>query len=187
MKHDQRSDEEALIRQCLDGDEDAFRVLVERYKAMIFNLAYRMLGDADAASDTAQESFIAAYTGLRHFRSDAKFSSWLYRIALNKCRDQLRVAREMVPADDVAGVLPDPGVSPEAAASARQGGDLLQRALDELPAEQREAVVLKHIEGLSYGEIAAMTGTGIAALKVRAHRGREALKKLLEEAGVAHG
>ncbi len=186
MKYDRPSDEEEVIRQCLDGSEDAFAVLVDRYKAMVYNLAHRMLGDADTANDVAQESFIAAYEGLGKFRFGSKFSTWLYRIALNKCRDHLRAARDTVPADDISGTRSDPGPSPEKAVSALQDSDLLQRALDALPAEYREVIILKHIQELDYAEIAAVTGAGITALKVRAHRGREMLRKLLEEAGVTH-
>ncbi len=187
MKHAPRSDEEAIIRQCLDGEKDAFSELVNRYKTMVYNLAYRMMGDTDTANDISQESFIAAYEGLGQFKFGAKFSSWLYRIALNKCRDHLRRAKDTIPADDIAGVRPDPGISPERAASVRQSSDLLQQALDALPAEYREVIVLKHIEELDYEEISAITGTSVSALKVRAHRGREMLRKILEEAGVTHG
>ncbi len=184
--YDRRSDEEEVIRQCLDGDEDTFAVLVDRYKTMVHNLAYRMLGDTDTANDIAQESFIAAYEGLERFKFGSKFSTWLYRIALNKCRDHLRTVRETVPADEIFGTRSDPGPSPERAVSALEDSDLLQRALDALPADYREVIILKHIQELDYAEIAAVTGAGITALKVRAHRGREMLRKFLEEAGVTH-
>jgi RNA polymerase sigma-70 factor (ECF subfamily) len=186
MKNDQHPDEEAIIRQCLDGDKNAYSVLVDRYKAMAYNVAYRMVGDEDTAKDLAQESFIAAYAGLEGFRFSSKFSSWLYSIVLNKCRDHLRLAKETVSTDDIAGVRPASGPSPEQEASAQQGRNILQRALDALPAEYREVLILKHIEELDYQEIAAITGAGIPALKVRAHRGREMLKKILEEAGLTH-
>jgi RNA polymerase sigma-70 factor (ECF subfamily) len=187
MKNDQQPDEEAIIRHCLDGDEDSYSVLVDRYKTMVYNVAFRMLGDGDTAKDVAQESFIAAYGGLGQFRFDSKFSSWLYSIVLNKCRDHMRLARETVSTDDIAGVRPATGPSPEQTAAAHQGRDILQGALDALPAEYREVLILKHIEELDYQEIAAITGDGVAALKVRAHRGREMLKKILEKAGVTHG
>lgn len=187
MKHDQQPDEEAIIRQCLDGKEDSYSVLVDRYKTMVYNVAFRMVGDIDAAKDIAQESFIAAYRGLGQFKFESKFSSWLYSIVLNKCRDHLRLIKETVSTDDIAGVRPDPGPSPEQVAVARQSKDLLQRALDVLPADYREVLVLKHIEELDYQEIAAITGAGVPALKVRAHRGREMLKRILEQSGVTHG
>ncbi|HEX9020233.1 MAG TPA: sigma-70 family RNA polymerase sigma factor [Nitrospirota bacterium] len=187
MKHDQQPDEEAIIHQCLDGNADSYSVLVERYKTMVYNVAFRMVGDADTAKDIAQESFLAAYKGLRQFKFESKFSSWLYRIVLNKCRDHLRLAKETVTTDDIATVRPDPGPSPEQAVAARQNTDILQRALKQLPADYREVLILKHIEGLDYQEIAAITGAGIPALKVRAHRGREMLRKVLEQSGVTHG
>jgi RNA polymerase sigma factor (sigma-70 family) len=186
MKNDQQPDEEAIIRQCLAGDQDAYSVLVDRYKTMAYNVAYRMAGDEDTAKDLAQDSFIAAYAGLDGFRFGSKFSSWLYSIILNKCRDHLRLIKDTVSTDDVAEIMPDKGISPEQAASAHQSSDVLQRALKALPPEYREVLILKHIEGLDYQEIAAVTGTGIPALKVRAHRGREMLKKILEKAGVTH-
>ncbi len=186
MKHDQLPDEEAIIRKCLDGDEDSYSVLVDRYKSMVYNVAFRMVGDGDTAKDLAQESFIAAYGALGQFRFGSKFSSWLYSIVLNKCRDHLRLVKETVSTDDIAGVRPDSGPSPEQATAARQSSDALQRALDALPAEYREVLVLKHIEELGYEEIAAITGAGIPALKVRAHRGREMLRRILEQAGVTH-
>jgi RNA polymerase sigma-70 factor (ECF subfamily) len=187
MKNEEQPDEKAIIRQCLDGDRDSYSVLVDRYKAMVYNIAYRMAGDEDTAKDLAQESFIAAYEGLGKFRFGSKFSSWLCSIVLNKCRDHLRLVKETVSTDDIAGVRPDTGPSPEQVAAAHQGRDILQGALDALPAEYREVLILKHIEELDYQEIAAITGAGIPALKVRAYRGREMLRKILERAGVTHG
>jgi RNA polymerase sigma-70 factor (ECF subfamily) len=187
MKNDQRPDEEAIIRRCLDGDQDSYSVLVDRYKIMVYNVAFRMLGDGDAAKDIAQESFIAAYGGLGQFRFGSKFSSWLYSIVLNKCRDHLRLVKETISTDDIAGVRPDTGPSPEQTAAAHQGRNILQGALNALPPEYREVLILKHIEELDYQEIAAITGAGIPALKVRAHRGREMLRRILEQAGVTHG
>lgn len=187
MKNDKQPDEEAVIRQCLDGDEDSYSVLVDRYKTMAYNVAYRMVGDEDTAKDLAQESFIAAYAGLDRFRFGSKFSSWLYSIILNKCRDHFRTVKDTVSTDDLAEVMPDKGISPEQAASAHQSSDVLQRALNALPPEYREVLILKHIEELDYQEIAAVTGSAIPALKVRAHRGREMLKKILEKTGVTHG
>ncbi len=186
MRNDQQPDEEAIIRKCLDGDRDSYSALVDRYKTMAYNVAYRMVGDEDIAKDLAQEGFIAAYAGLDGFRFGSKFSSWLYSIILNKCRDHLRLLKDTVSTDDVAAIMPDKGISPEQAASAHQKSDVLQKALKALPPEYREVLILKHIEGLDYQEIAAVTGARIPALKVRAHRGREMLKKILEKAGVAH-
>lgn len=179
------TEEHEIIKQCLNGDADQYAVLVNRYSAMAFNISYRMLGDADLAKDMAQESFISAYTGLENFRFGSKFSTWLYRIAVNKCRDHLRSAQETAVVDEIAEMVPARGQTPEQASSSRQTGDMIQEALSALPVEHREVLVLKHVEGLDYGEIADILGVGVNALKVRAHRGRERLKELLEEVGVA--
>jgi RNA polymerase sigma-70 factor (ECF subfamily) len=178
------SDEYDLIRRCLEGDTDRFSLLVERYKAMMYSIAYRMLGDQDAANDMAQESFISAYTGLRNFQYGSKFSTWLYQILMNKCRDYLRSGKNKVSVDDIAELRTDPGDTPEQSAQAHQLRDAVQKALDGLPPDYREVIVLKHIEELDYDEISKILGASVTALKVRAHRGREMLRKILEQAGV---
>jgi RNA polymerase sigma-70 factor (ECF subfamily) len=187
MKNDQQSGEADIVRRCLGGEADSYSILVDRYKIMVYNLAYRMLGDGDAAKDIAQESFIAAYGGLKTYKQEAKFSSWLYSIVMNKCRDHLRQAKENIPLDDISEIRPGSYISPEQAAAAHQSSDMLQQALDSLSAEYREVLVLKHIEELDYQEISAITGASVTALKVRAHRGREMLRTILERSGVTHG
>ncbi len=181
------SDEENIIRNCLNGDADSYSILVDRYKTMIYNVAFRMVGDEDTAKDIAQESFIAAYKGLGQFRFGSKFSTWIYSIALNKCRDHLKLEKDSVSTDEISDIMPASGTSPERATAEEQSKDMLQRALNALPAEYRRVLILKHIEELDYREIADITGMSITALKVRAHRGREMLKKILEDAGVNHG
>lgn len=177
-------EEYAVIRKCLAGDVDQYAALVDTYKDMAFNIAFRMLGDADTAKDMAQESFIAAYNALGDFKFNSRFSSWLYRIVVNKCRDHFRAGRETVPVDEICEYVAGPAGSPEQAAACRQTGDAVQQALHGLPPEYREVIILKHIEGLDYQEIADALGVSISALKVRAHRGREMLRKLLEGMGV---
>src|SRR5512135_1896718 len=118
MNNGPLSDEETIIRNCLNGDAESYSILVDRYKSMIYNLAFRMVGDEDTAKDIAQESFIAAYSGLGQFRFGSKFSSWLYSIALNKCRDHLKLAKNWVSTDEIADIMPASGTSPERAAAA---------------------------------------------------------------------
>jgi len=173
-------DEKQLLEQSREGDAEAYALLVDRYKDMTFTLAYRMLGDQDSANDMAQETFISAYQGLAQFRAGSKFSTWLTSIVLNKCRDHLRARKKIVSVDGLEEELAAPDESPEAAASGRQTRDAVQSALAGIPPDYREVLVLKHIEGLDYREIAEITGDSIAALKVRAHRGREMLKQQLE-------
>ncbi len=177
--------DEEIIQRCLDGDGEQYALLVDRYKDMAYSIAYRMVGDGDIAKDLAQESFISAYGALEEFRRGAKFSSWLYRIVVNKCKDHLRAGRETVAVDEMIDIIPAGDRNPEQTTSARQTGDVIQRALNALPVEYRDVIVLKHLEELDYREIAGILGATVNALKVRAHRGREILKRLLEEMGVS--
>jgi RNA polymerase sigma-70 factor (ECF subfamily) len=187
MNEQMQTEEFSIIRDCRNGKSDQYAVLVDRYRSLAYNLAFRMVGDPDVAQDMAQESFIAAYQGLKEFKFGSRFSSWLYTIIMNKCRDHLRTKRPNTPVDDLVEVRQDRSPSPEELAVSRQAGDLIQEALDALPMEYREVLVLKHVQELEYGEIAEMLGVSIGALKVRAHRGREMLREKLEEAGVTHG
>lgn len=187
MNDHQESDEYTVIRRCLQGEQEQFSLLVERYQSMAYTVAYRMLGDQDEANDVGQESFIAAYEGLKGFQFNAKFSTWLYRIVMNKCTDRLRSAKHRVSVDTIADVKASDAATPEENASSRESHDQLQSALNKLPPEYREAVVLKHIEELDYEEMSHILGQAVGTLKVRTYRGREMLKKALEEAGVTHG
>ena len=178
------NDEREIIGRCLAGEREAFATLVDRYRSMAFTVAYRMVGDGDAANDLAQEGFIAAYRDLRSFRQDSRFSTWLCSIVVNKCRDHLRSGKKMVPVDAVPDLRAGAAADPERAAAIEQTEDRLQQALRELPPEYREVLVLKHVEGWSYEEIAGVLGLSAGALKVRAHRAREMLRTILERSGV---
>jgi len=179
-----QNDEHDIIERCRKGDGDAYAVLVDRYQSLAYTVACRMLGDADAANDIAQESFFAAYEGLRHFRFGSKFSSWLTSIVLNKCRDLLRSRRPTVGIDEIAEIRETRRRNPEQEASAGESADAVQKALDRLPPDYREVIILKHIEELDYQSISEILGVSVAALKVRAHRGRELLRAQLERSGV---
>ena len=187
MNEQTQTEEFAIIRECRSGRSEQYAVLVDRYRSLAYNLAFRMVGDADAAQDLSQEGFIAAFQGLKEFKFNSRFSSWLYAIILNKCRDHLRARRPNASVEDLLEVPPDRDPSPEERAVSRQTWDIVQDALDGLPLEYREVLVLKHVQELEYQEISELLGIGIGALKVRAHRGREMLKEKLEAAGVTYG
>lgn len=180
-----QDEEHRIIERCRKGDRDAYAVLVDRYQSLACTVARRMVGDADTANDIAQESFLSAYAGLRHFRFGSKFSSWLTSIVLNKCRDHLRSRRETVGVDEIAEVRQTVGRDPEQEAAAVESSEAVQRALNGIPPDYREVIILKHIEELDYQSISEILGVGVPALKVRAHRGREMLRKVLERSGVA--
>lgn len=179
MNDEMRTDEYSIIKQCLGGDQEKYAILVERYQGMIHNLSYRMLGDAEAAKDVAQESFVSAYVALRNFQGGAKFSSWLCRIAMNKCRDYLRSKKGTLSVDVIAELSATKEACPEEAASKKQIRDGIQAALSSLPEDYREVIILKHIEGLDYREMEKILGISANILKVRTYRGREMLKKIL--------
>jgi RNA polymerase sigma-70 factor (ECF subfamily) len=139
-----------------------------------------MLGSRDAAADAVAEGFVRAFRRLASCREPARLRTWLYRIVANRCKSHLaRRSVADVPLDDAPPVA-DPSDA-ERALEQREQVALVARALAQLPADKREAFVLKHVEGMSYEEIAAVTGERIPTLKMRVHRAREALLKALEE------
>ena len=187
IDHGRPDDEAKLIARSLKQDSDAFGQLVERYATVIVNLAYRMVGDRTEAEDLAQETFVAAFKALPRFRADSKFSTWLYRIAANKCKDWLRAKRpgQGVQDVDVDEVL-DAGVAaeertPERLLSQQQVAAQLDRAIQRLPPLYREAFVLKHVEGLSYEEMQEIVGVNADTLKMRVYKGRLQLSRELAE------
>lgn len=183
----QESAEEAkLIARSLKQDSDAFGQLIERYATVIVNLAYRMVGDRTEAEDLAQETFVAAFKSLSTFRAESKFSTWLYRIAANKCKDWLRVKRPGQGVHDADGedVLDDRMAeerTPERLLSQQQVAAQLDRAIQRLPPLYREAFVLKHVEGLSYEEMQEILSVNTDTLKMRVYKGRLQLSRELAE------
>jgi RNA polymerase sigma-70 factor (ECF subfamily) len=186
VDHRGSADEAKLIARSLRQDSDAFGQLVERYATVIVNLAYRMVGDRTEAEDLAQETFVAALKSLPTFRAESKFSTWLYRIAANKCKDWLRAKRpgQSLHDVDVEEVLDDRVVedrTPERLLSQQQVAAQLDRAIQRLPPLYREAFVLKHIEGLSYEEMQEILSVNADTLKMRVYKGRLQLSRELAE------
>lgn len=183
------ADEKGIIAQCVAGDRKAYAVLVERYKDLVHDLVYRMVGDAGKAEDIAQEAFVKAYLSLRQFRGESRFSTWLCRIAMNRCKDMLRTrSREVLMLDGRDGEpypsdLTDERETPAVTLEQREREEVLRRALARLPRKYREAVVLRHIEGMDFNQIGSLLGIAAGAAKVRTFRGREMLRSLLEREG----
>ena len=185
-------DDALLVEAFQKGDKRAFDQLVIRHKDRIFNLCCRFLGDYEEANDSAQEAFVKAYDSLNAFRLESAFSTWLYRIAVNTCKNKLgssayKAKRKTVsldnPGDPSDGPLPmeipngDP--SPLARMEEKEKMALLQRALDTLPAEFKMAVTLRDVEGLSYEDIAEITGLNLGTVKSRIARARTDLRNRL--------
>jgi RNA polymerase sigma-70 factor, ECF subfamily len=166
------------------GDLDAFNALVLDYQRLVYNLCYRLLGQAQAAEDTTQETFVNAWRSISGLRGES-FRPWLLRIAANLCRDELRRrARRPSSSLDMAleAGMPEPegsGVSPETSAINSDLRVRLEAALRQLPAEQRLAVVLCDVEGLDYGEIAQVMRTSLGTVKSRIARGRLRMRQLM--------
>ena len=182
-----RTDEE-LVALATAGDLDCFNQLVARWERPIYALAYRTLGREEEARDVTQEAFLRAYRGLRSFRGDAKFSSWLYRITLNLCRDWIRRERrtpiahmpEGVDPMDVADEHASPAESVEDLVARRELSDAVARAMAELPEEQRTAILLKEYHGLTFQEIADMLHCPLSTVKTRLYQGLSVLRRRLE-------
>lgn len=185
-------DDALLIKAFQKGDKKTFDELVIRHKDRIFNLCYRFLGDYEEANDSAQEAFVKAYGSLNRFRLESTFSTWLYRIAVNVCKNKLgssayKAKRKTVsldnpgiPSDErVPMEFPNGAPSPLARMEEKEKRAFIQRALDTLPAEFRVVVTLRDVEGLSYEDIAEVTGLNLGTVKSRIARARADLRTKL--------
>lgn len=182
-----RTDEE-LVASATAGDLDSFNQLVARWERPIYALAYRTLGREEDARDVVQEAFMRAYRGLRGFKGEAKFSSWLYRITLNLCRDWIRRERrtpivavpEGVDPVDLADDQAAPTESVEDLVARREMSRAVERAMAELPEEQRAAILLKEYHGLTFQEIADQLNCPLSTVKTRLYQGLSVLRRRLE-------
>lgn len=170
-----------VVRDVLAGDRDAFRLLVRRYGDVLYTHAVRMAGDPDEAADLVQQALVQGFRKLASCRDPERVGAWLFRILANRCKDHVRSARRGHIALDRLPQLRTAGASPADAAGYAEVRGRLRAALGVLTPEQREAFVLKHVEGRSYEEIAAVMDCSVASLKMRVHRAREALRGLLED------
>jgi RNA polymerase sigma factor (sigma-70 family) len=168
-----------VVRAVLAGDHERYAVLVERYRDRYARYAARMLGSADAAEDAVQDAFVRAYDQLAQCKDPEKFVGWFFLILRNRCFAERRRNRTSAPLEAADAV---------AAADRADGGAemaeqrrALQLALLELTPDQREVFVLKHVEGLSYGEIAERLSTSVPSLKMRMHRAYDKLREQLRE------
>jgi RNA polymerase sigma-70 factor (ECF subfamily) len=177
-------DEPVLVQRALAGEQRAFADLVERYTGAVFNMAYRMLNNAQDAEDAVQEIFLRAYRRLDTYDVDRKFVTWLLTIASNYCIDRLRRRRfDWLTLDDVAFWLPSTRIGPERNALLNEQRLAVQRALQSLPEQYRSITVLRYWQDLSYLEIAEVTGLTESAVKTRLHRARKMLEAALQRDG----
>ena len=187
-----REQEAEIIRRVQSGDTDAYEALVTEYQKNVYNLALRMTGNPEDAADMSQEAFIKAYSSLALFRGDSKFSVWLYRIVSNVCLDHLRrqsrrqtlsLSVEDDEGDEAQIDIPDLSQSPEELLERQLTREAVRRGLDSLPPAQRQILLLREIQGLSYEEISAALNIDEGTVKSRIFRARKKLCAFLVSDG----
>ena len=181
-----------LIKAFQAGKKAAFDELVLSHKDKVFNLCYWFVGDYQDANDLAQDVFFKAFKALRNFRFESAFSTWIYRIAVNTCKNRLksfqyRLKKKFVHLNSTAAAKNNPGVeiadessSPEIELGRKEKSRLIQTAINSLPAEKKTVVVLRDIEGLSYEEISSVTGFNLGTVKSKLARARQDLRGKLK-------
>lgn len=167
-----------VVQRVLAGEVELFRVLVERYRHEFGRYAVSLVGDEDSAQDAIQEAFIRAFDSLGSCRDPQRFKAWFFRILTNQCHNARSRRRREVALDGVDAPARD---RTDADVEQDELRRAIDAALDDLTPEQREAFVMKHVDGRSYEEIAELLHTGIDALKMRVYRARDALRRRLED------
>ena len=177
-------DEAELISRCQQGDQEALREIFERHHQKVYRVAYGVLRQREEALDIAQEVFIKLFRSIKNFRGKSRFSTYLYRMAVNTAIDHLRKAAKshVSSLDQEEGFEPaeDPERRPDRIFLYREMEGKVNEALNELPADQRTAIVLREVEGLSYQEIAETMKSSIGTVMSRLHYGRRRMQELLK-------
>lgn len=171
-------DDFSLIKRFIEGDETTFRLLVQRHKDKVRNLTYLTLGSDDSVDDIAQDVFLTVYKNLNKFRFESQFSTWLYRITVNKCKDHLRKKRirnifTSIKEEEQELIY-------HSSHEAKDTAEIVRKAMGELPDKLRIPLMLKDLEGLSYQEIAQTVNCEIGTVKSRIFRAREGLRNILK-------
>jgi RNA polymerase sigma-70 factor (ECF subfamily) len=186
--------DEELVARAVAGDSDSFNQLIKRWERPIYALAYRVIGRDEDARDVCQEAFLRAFRALPGFKGQAKFSSWLYRITLNLCRDWIRRQKRtpvVSPPDgvDIVELASEQGPveSIEDLVARSQLSATVAEAMRGLPEEQRTAIVLKEYHGLTFQEIADLQGCPLSTVKTRLYQGLSVLRRHLEARGMTRG
>ncbi len=181
--------ERALIEKCKNGDIESFEKLIEKYQVVAFNIAYRMIGNKEDASDMAQEALIKVFKSLKNFRGDSSFSTWFYRIVTNKCIDTLRKMKKVktvsldkefeTESGSYSMEVADNKYLPDKLYEVKEKQELVQAALKKVPEKYRTVLVLRDIQGFTYDEIVEITNNPLGTVKSRISRGRLLLKEIL--------
>lgn len=194
-KQDVHADDEdtLLVKAFNSGEKPAFDKLVLKYKDKVFNICYRFLTDYEEANDCAQETFVKVYRSLKNFRFESSFSTWLYRIAVNTCKNKVtsleyRFRKKTVRLDSPVGDYEENScsleigsklLSPDVEIDRKEKGKIIEQAIDSLPQDQKTVVILRDIQLLSYEEIAKITGYNLGTVKSKLSRARQTLREKL--------
>jgi len=182
VRHEPEQSDDDLMRLTANGDQGAFRLLVERWENPVQNFMARMLGDADDALDLSQESFLRLWSTAGRYRPSGRFRSWLFRIAGNLARSRLRRRRILrwVRLDLAQHDLPAPDLDSERALEREETQAIMRRAISRLPDRQRQAILLRRYQGMSYREVAGALGCSVPAVESLLQRAMVALRRDLE-------
>ena len=185
------TNENILIKRAVKGDNTAFETLMEKYMGVIYNIALRMSASRDDADDMTQEIMLKIFRSIASFKGNSKFSTWIYRVAVNTCLDELKkkknktvlsLDKEFEDDDGTSQIeLKDDRPLPEAVAEQRELKDMVAAAITHLSDEHRAVIVLRDIRGMSYSEIAEIMKCGDGTVKSRISRARAQLKTILEK------
>ena len=190
--------ERSLLKRLRDRDERAFRELISAHRDRVYNITFRMLGNRAEAEDVAQEVFITVFKTIESFREESKFSTWLYRVAVNHCKNRIKYLSrrqdrnkdeldETTHSESTSGngaIGAPPPSAPDRALEGAQMEKLLQEAIPTLDEDQRTVVILRDVEDLSIEEICEITGLADGTVKSRLHRARLVLRKKLQRQGI---
>ena len=182
--------DEELVARAKGGDADSFNQLILRWERPIYALAYRVIGREEEARDVCQDTFLRAFRALPGFKGEAQFSSWVYRIAMNLCRDWMRKQRRAPTVQMPEGVDPvemaserGPAESIETLVERRELSGVVAEAMKLLPEDQRMAIILKEYHGMTFQEIADLQGCPLSTVKTRLYQGLSVLRRHLEKNG----
>jgi len=184
------SSDQQLVRRALKGDERAFEELVRRYQRPILNFIARMVGNYDLALDLSQDVFVKAFVALRSYNENFKFGSWLFKIASNTVIDHLRKGGPPLSSldkhvstedDEVQLDLASNGLVPEEELEQTETREILVRLIKQLPEAYREMIVMRHVNELSYEEMADIAALPLGTVKNRTFRAREMLRRMIEK------
>lgn len=177
--------DEKLVQLVLDGDREAFSVLISRYERQIYGLAYRLTNNKHEAQDLGQEAFIKIYQSLAKYDPERPFFSWMYKVASNQCYSLLRKKRDAeTPLESVIEFMPDDNLeetSPELFVLKKENQDNVRSALASLPEKYRLALILRFMEDMSYQDIADTMDISLSAVESRIHRGKKLLLKSFQQ------